>query len=218
VEQKTGLRERKKAQARRHIAETAARLFAARGYDDVSMADVAAAAEVSDQTVYNYFPAKQDLVLDRSDELRELYTRTVRERAAQLSPAGALRVIAREDVERYRTADRELARGEFPALAVSSASIRRFALEARDQQADAIAAAIAETSPAVHPDVARVHAAALVATFQLIVDRIGRGVLAGADAQAVADDLARSVEVVLDDLDAHFRVLSGGPHGSPVDR
>lgn len=64
-----GLRERKKEMTRQHIADTAARLFATAGYDDVSVVDVARAAEVSDQTVYNYFPAKQDLVLDRADEI-----------------------------------------------------------------------------------------------------------------------------------------------------
>ena len=101
---------------------------------------------------------------------------------------------------------------------MASPSIRRFALEARDQQARAVAAAIVETSPAVHPAVALVHATALIATFQLMVDRIGESVLAGADPQVVADDLAHSAEVVLDDLDAHFRTLSGGPHGAPLDR
>ena len=204
MEQRTGLRERKKAQARRRIAETAARLFAARGYDDVSMADVAAAAEVSDQTVYNYFPAKQDLVLDRSDELRELYARTVRERPSGVSPAQALRPIARDDVERFRRADRGPARGEFPALAVASASIRRFALEARDQQARAVAAAITETTPAIDPARARVHATALIAVFQLIVDGIGRSVLDGTEPTAVADELTHAAEVVLGDLDAQF--------------
>ena len=211
--QKTGLRERKKAHTRRHIAETAARLFATRGYDDVSMADVAEAAEVSDQTVYNYFPAKQDLVLDRSEEIREQYARTVLERPIWLSPADALRVVARQDIEQYRTADRNAARGEFPALNVSSPTIHRFALEARDQQADAVAAAVVETCPAIHPAVARAHAAALISVFQMITDRIGCGALDGAESQAVADELAQAIEIVFDDLDGHFRALvSPVPH------
>ena len=54
-----GLREIKKARTRRHIAATAARLFAERGYEHVAVADVARAAEVAEQTVYNYFPAKE---------------------------------------------------------------------------------------------------------------------------------------------------------------
>ena len=64
----TGLRERKKARNRRHIADTAARLFAERGYEHVTVTDVARAAEVAEQTVYNYFPAKENLVTDREEQ------------------------------------------------------------------------------------------------------------------------------------------------------
>ena len=169
-----GLRERKKAQTRQHIADTAARLFAIHGFDQVSILDVARAADVSDQTVYNYFPAKQDLVLDRAEEIRQRYFRAVVERLSGTSPAAALRAVAREDIERHRHADLDEARGEFPALCVSSPTIRRLALEVRDQQAETVAAAIIETDPGVHPAVARAHAAALVSVFQMIVDQIGR--------------------------------------------
>ena len=50
-----GLRERKKARTRQVIADAAARLFAQRGYEQVAVSDVAREAEVSEQTVYNYF-------------------------------------------------------------------------------------------------------------------------------------------------------------------
>jgi AcrR family transcriptional regulator len=200
-----GLRERKKAQTRQHIADTAARLFATLGYDQVSVVDVARAAEVSDQTVYNYFPAKHDLVFDRAEEIRERYARTVAERPAGTSPAAALRAVAREDIERHRHTGPDEARGEFPALSVSSPTMRRLALEIRDQQAEAVAAAIVATDPALHPAVARAHAAALISVFQLIFDRIGRSVLAGSAPGAVADELAPAVEAVLDHLDHHFQ-------------
>ena len=74
-----------------------------------------------------------------------------------------------------------------------------------DQQADAVAAAIVETCPTIHPAVARAHAAALVSVFQLIVDRTGHGVLDGTPPDVVADDLAPMTDAVLDDLDRHFR-------------
>src|ERR1700733_11651730 len=57
-----GLRERKKLRTRRLIAETAARLFVERGFDAVPVAEVARAADVSEATVFNYFPTKEDLV------------------------------------------------------------------------------------------------------------------------------------------------------------
>lgn len=200
-----GLRERKKAQTRQYIADTAARLFATHGFDAVSIADVARAAEVSDQTVYNYFPGKQDLVIDRAEEFRERFRRTVAERPAATTPAAALRPLAHVEIERHRGTDLDLARGEFPTLCVSSPTIRRFALEFREQQAEAVTAAILATSPDVPPAVARAHAAALIAVFQMIGDRIGRGVLDATPAAALADELAPEVDVVLDDLDRHFR-------------
>ena len=56
-----GLRERKKRQTRRLIADTAHRLFTTRGFDAVTVAEVARTAEVSEVTVFNYFPTKEDL-------------------------------------------------------------------------------------------------------------------------------------------------------------
>lgn len=62
VTDELGLRERKKQRTRELIAETARRLFSARGFDRVTVAEIARAAEVSEQTVFNYFPTKEDLV------------------------------------------------------------------------------------------------------------------------------------------------------------
>jgi AcrR family transcriptional regulator len=62
MDQEPGLRERKKQRTRQLIAETARRLFTERGFDAVPVAEVARAAEVSEATVFNYFPTKEDLV------------------------------------------------------------------------------------------------------------------------------------------------------------
>ena len=59
-----GLRESKKLLMRQVIADEAMRLFATRGFDHVTVAEVAAAAGVSDKTVFNYFPTKEDLFFD----------------------------------------------------------------------------------------------------------------------------------------------------------
>jgi len=67
-----GLRDRKKQATRQAISNVATRLFVERGYEAVSVADIAHEADVSRKTVFNYFARKEDLVFDREDEVRAL--------------------------------------------------------------------------------------------------------------------------------------------------
>ncbi|MFR9724986.1 TetR/AcrR family transcriptional regulator [Streptomyces sp. MS19] len=97
-----GLRERKKEQTRRHLSDVATGLFLERGFDIVTVAEIAEAAEVSVNTVYNYFPAKENLFLDREDEQVERPSRRVRERAPGESAAEAVLRAVRRDVEERR--------------------------------------------------------------------------------------------------------------------
>jgi AcrR family transcriptional regulator len=60
-----GLRERKKRRMRQQLSDTAARMFLERGFDAVRVAEVAEACGVSEKTVFNYFPTKEALLLDR---------------------------------------------------------------------------------------------------------------------------------------------------------
>ena len=62
-----GLRERKKRLMRQQLSDTATRMFVERGFDAVRVAEVAEACGVSEKTVFNYFPTKESLVLDRRD-------------------------------------------------------------------------------------------------------------------------------------------------------
>jgi AcrR family transcriptional regulator len=77
----TGLRERKKEQTRRLIAETARALFGERGFERVTVAEIARAADVSEQTVFNYFRTKEDLVYWRLESFEDELLTTIRERA-----------------------------------------------------------------------------------------------------------------------------------------
>ena len=77
----SGLRERKKQQTREAIAETARALFVERGFEAVRVAEVAEAADVSQKTVFNYFPTKEDLVFWRLEAFEEEILGAVRERA-----------------------------------------------------------------------------------------------------------------------------------------
>ncbi|WP_406838933.1 TetR/AcrR family transcriptional regulator [Streptomyces sp. AHU1] len=94
-----GLRERKKRQTRQYISDVATGLFLERGFDAVKVAEVAEAANVSVNTVYNYFPAKEDLFLDRSAGVVDRLARWVRGRAKGESAAAAVLRELREEVE-----------------------------------------------------------------------------------------------------------------------
>jgi len=87
----TGLRERKKQQTRRVIADTARRLFAERGFERVTIAEIARAADVSDKTVFNYFPAKEDLYFDEDQAMEAGLARAIRERRGGESVLDACR-------------------------------------------------------------------------------------------------------------------------------
>ncbi|MCK8677474.1 TetR/AcrR family transcriptional regulator [Streptomyces lichenis] len=94
-----GLRERKKRQTRQHISDTATLLFLQRGFDAVTIGEIARVADVSVNTVYNYFPAKEDLFLDRTEDTVDRPARWVRGRRTGESAAGALLRELREAVE-----------------------------------------------------------------------------------------------------------------------
>jgi AcrR family transcriptional regulator len=78
--QSRGLRERKKQRTRELIADTALQLFLERGFDAVTIADVARRADVDVKTIYNYFPSKPDLVYHRFEALEDSLLDAVRDR------------------------------------------------------------------------------------------------------------------------------------------
>ncbi|MFE3451208.1 TetR/AcrR family transcriptional regulator [Nonomuraea sp. NPDC059194] len=96
------LRERKKLATRRHICEVALRLFVERGFDNVTIAEVAGAADVSVNTVYNYFKVKEDLVVPPVSQDR--LAAAVRGRAAGRSAADAVLALLRDELRRHDSA------------------------------------------------------------------------------------------------------------------
>jgi AcrR family transcriptional regulator len=200
----TGLRERKKARTRRLIADTAARLFAERGYENVAVSDVARDAEVAEQTVYNYFPTKEQLVTDRDEQIQDRLTELIRSRPPGVTPAAAIREYVRKSVAGIRSIPPEHWRGELGYLAAISPTVHRLALEMLDRQAAALAAAIAETSK-VRPEIARVQGIALAGVFQIIISEAGQRTRAGQSQARIAKELQLIAQSALDELDRWFK-------------
>ena len=203
-----GLRERKKALTRQIIAAAAARLFAEHGYEQVAVSDVAREAQVSEQTVYNYFPTKDQLVTDRDQLIQDELCRLIRARPAGTTPAAAIREFVLDTVEGIRRVPAGQWRGELGFLAAISPTIHRLALEMSDRQASALATAIAETE-AVTPEIARLRGIALAGVFQIIITEAGRRTRQGQSQNQIADELRPAIEAVLDDLDRWLTPATG---------
>ena len=203
----TGLRERKKARTRRHIADTAARLFAERGYEHVAVSDVAREADVAEQTVYNYFRTKEQLVTDRDEQVQDRLCDLIRSRPPAVTPAAAIRDFVLESVAAIRSIPSELWRGELGYLAAISPTVHRLSLEMSARHAEALAVAIGDTSP-VPPEIAKLQGIALAGVFQIIVGEAGRRTREGHSQAQIADELSANLETVLRELDRWFSLPS----------
>jgi len=90
-----GLRERKKRQLRQKLTDTATAMFLERGFEAVRVAEIAAACDVSEKTVFNYFPTKESLVLDHPDALMDVLRTELAD--PEVSPVDAvLRILTHE--------------------------------------------------------------------------------------------------------------------------
>lgn len=95
-----GRRERKKAATRQALSEAAMRLFLERGFDNVTVREIAEMADVSTTTLMNYFPTKEALVFDLEDEVERSLVAAVAERPPDISMLAALRGHLHARVER----------------------------------------------------------------------------------------------------------------------
>ncbi len=96
-----GLRERKKKLMRQLISDTATLMFLQRGFDEVRVSEIAAACEVSEKTVYNYFPTKESLVLDREEDSATALRRALGPDATHASPVDAVIAILSDEMDQF---------------------------------------------------------------------------------------------------------------------
>jgi AcrR family transcriptional regulator len=142
-----GLRETKKQQTRTAIADAALPLFLERGFDQVTVAEVARHAGVSTNTVFNYFPTKEDLFFGRQAEVEGHLATLVRNRAPSACP-----------VETIRDDLLTALRHDDPALGLHADAPRFWqvihdstALRAREREISERAEAVLATALAEHP-------------------------------------------------------------------
>jgi len=191
--------ERGGPQTRARIAEVAARLFLERGYDTVTVAEVARAAGVSTVTVFNHFPRKEDLFLDRSVDADELLRSAVRDRAPGLDTLASLRdttlrlVDARHPLSGLN--DRSIP--FFRTVAASPALVaraREIASELQRNLAEEL-----ERDPTFEGDGALL-AAFFIAGYGTVMVETARRLTAGAPPSAMMDDHRTRLEHLFDAL------------------
>ena len=178
----TGLRERKKQQTRELIAQTARRLFLERGFDHVPVAEIARAADVSEKTVFNYFPRKEDLVYFQLESFEEQLLGAVRDRAPGESVLDAFRQFVLRQRGLLAEPDPEAAErlAALTRMITESPALLAREREIFERYADALAALLAEETGAKPDDVEpRVVANALMGVHQSLVDFSRTRIVAG---------------------------------------
>ncbi|WP_066948131.1 TetR/AcrR family transcriptional regulator [Microtetraspora fusca] len=161
-------RERKKAATRQAIADAALELFLERGYDQVSIRDIAEAADVSTTTVFKHFTGKEALVFDQDEERETELVAAVRQRPAGQSIPEALR---RHVLDTWLPIEAHPQRAGFTQLVDSTPELRAYAEHMWTRHTDALAAAIADELGVGHDDLA----CTTLARYVLEIPALARG-------------------------------------------
>ena len=188
-----GLRERKKLRTRQLIADTAMRMFAERGFDAVPVAAVARAAEVSEATVFNYFPTKEDLVYRGMEAFEAELLAAVRDRPAGESIVAAFGRFVLQPRGFLAAPDEESVRYLIAVAKMIPASPALLARERQilDRYTASLAALIAADTAAVPGDLRPgAVARALIGTHQTLIELVRRRLAEGPVDPA---DVAREV-------------------------
>ncbi|MGI5204550.1 TetR family transcriptional regulator [Spirillospora sp. CA-108201] len=186
-----GLRERKKMRTRQAIATAALRLFAERGYEETTIADIAAAADVSPRTFFSYFPSKEDVIFaeidDRLAEVSERLRRTPGE-----SPMETIRRSIVDVLEAIVAEHRDYGPVQV-ALILERPALRARALQRMTDAQDAIEALLRELCPGISEIDAVASAGIAVGGMQAVVTHCRRE---GYDPLSMRTALDRAVDLV----------------------
>jgi AcrR family transcriptional regulator len=200
MEPEMGLRERKKARTRELIQQTAWRLFSERGFDGVTIAEIARVAEVAQKTVFNYFPTKEDLVFSRMEAFEEQVLETVRSREPGES---VLEAFARFVSQPRRLLAERGSRASVQLRAGLRVITSSPALLAREQQifgryTDALAAELrSETGARADDPEPWIAANAMMGIHRAMVQYVRSRALAGTSNRRIATEIGARGEAAL---------------------
>ena len=194
-----GLRERRKQETRQAISDIATVMFADRGFDEVTIAEVADAAGVAKMTVTNYFPHKEDLVFDRAEAVIRHAADVIAARAPGESMLAAIRrdyaeAIARADVTLG------LSSPAFASMIINSPALTARVREMLDQREQALGDAIAAETGTDGPQ-QRLVAALLASALRALSAEASRRSLAGQPREEICAVLAEEATRAFDLLE-----------------
>jgi AcrR family transcriptional regulator len=200
-----GMRERKKRETRDAIARAAMELFTAHGFDAVTVADVASAADVSEKTVFNYFPTKEDLVFERGAERHGALIEAIRSRPRGDSLVEPFRRGTMELLDQVEQGPLEPIVA-VPRLVAGSPSLRDRLFVGWERDAALLAPVIAEEA-GESPDqlVPAVLARSLTWTHRLVFRAAFTRLIAGEDRREVAAELREEAHRAYDLLEQGLR-------------
>lgn len=177
-----GLRQRKKEQTRQAIYEAARRLFADRGFDNVTVAEVAREANVSEVTVFNYFPSKEDLFYGGMHFFEEELLEAVRDRKPSEAPVKAFRRKLLESADGLRSKERFAVIRKASEAYSASPSLYSREREIVDRYTRQLGEVLGGDIEAMTV------AAALMGAHRAVVDYVRARVREGVRGDALADD------------------------------
>lgn len=202
-----GLRELKKNQTRQLIADTAKALFRERGFDEVTVDEIAAAAQVSKKTVFNHFPTKEDLVFYRAENREAMSLAAVADRPAGVSVLDSFRDLCVAQIRHVPGMRRD--RRGFYDLVSANPSLQRKMHEVNERIIRVLADALAAEAGAEPDDpLPHVVASTLVGAQRTLYRRLRQRVAEGAPDEEIERAHRADVERV-------FGLLATGLGGYP---
>jgi len=192
-----GHRERKKQQTREAIAGAALKLFARRGYEETTLAEIAEAAGVSTRTLFAYFPCKEDMLFCNLEGVRDALAQALGERPAGQDALGTLRDFILSAAHEKTKLDDDLAQ-----LVAADETLRSHKRARISQLQELLAAAIADDLDAgpgdLRPQVAAASLTAALEVLELHDDR---------SRSLTPEELAAAIDPIIDFVRAGLQAL-----------